>query len=190
MLGFVLSATIIGTQKPTRQTQCALTVAIGVRRLRPAATASISFIVGGCSAIGTHFRRASLVVRLRLVMRSVCPIDNPTEPPVPGTRSSTSPSDTFCDTREVSGHAHLVSAVVAGQLQPKRLHGRKREYQLLQDRQADRDADASRSDANAHDLGRHVVTPRSDRPLCCSNRAVITGTGRPDTRSCVPASST
>jgi hypothetical protein len=47
MLGFVLSATIIGTQKPTRQTQCALTVAIGVRRLCPAAAASISSIVGG-----------------------------------------------------------------------------------------------------------------------------------------------
>ena len=39
-----------------RQTNCALTVAIGVRRQRPAAIASISSIVGGCSAIGTHFR--------------------------------------------------------------------------------------------------------------------------------------
>jgi hypothetical protein len=56
MLGFVLSATIIGTQKPTRQTQCALTVAIGVRRLCPAAAASISSIVGGCSTIGTQYR--------------------------------------------------------------------------------------------------------------------------------------
>jgi len=60
MLGFVLSATIIGTQKSTRQTNCALTVAIGVRRQRPAAIASISSIVGGCSARGTHFRRAAL----------------------------------------------------------------------------------------------------------------------------------
>ena len=47
MLGFVLVATIIGAPKSTRQTQCALTVAIGVRRLRSAAANSISFIVGG-----------------------------------------------------------------------------------------------------------------------------------------------
>jgi hypothetical protein len=47
MLGFVLVATIIGTQQSTRQTHNAHTVAIGVRRLRPTAAASISFFVGG-----------------------------------------------------------------------------------------------------------------------------------------------
>ena len=47
MLGFVLVATIIGTQQSTRQTHSAHTVAIGVRRLRSAAANSISSIVGG-----------------------------------------------------------------------------------------------------------------------------------------------
>jgi hypothetical protein len=47
MLGFVLEATIIGSHQSTRHTNYAHTVAIGVRRLRPTAIDSISFIVGG-----------------------------------------------------------------------------------------------------------------------------------------------
>ena len=46
MLGFVLVATFIGSHQSTRHTESAHSVAIGVRRLRPTANASISFIVG------------------------------------------------------------------------------------------------------------------------------------------------
>src|ERR1035437_3771870 len=45
MAQFVLVATIIGSHQSTRPTECAHSVAIGVRGLRPQATASISFIV-------------------------------------------------------------------------------------------------------------------------------------------------
>ena len=58
-LGFVLAATIIGTPQSTRQTESAHASAIGVRRLRPAATAQ-HFIHRGwpATAIGTEIRRA------------------------------------------------------------------------------------------------------------------------------------
>jgi hypothetical protein len=47
MLGFVLVATIIGSHQSTRHTKYAHSIAIGVRRLRPTAIVSISFIMGG-----------------------------------------------------------------------------------------------------------------------------------------------